>query len=59
MELTETRGKKPIKTFKLEAGELKEFPAKDIFRLRYRARAEGWKIAIRTNGNKITVFRSE
>lgn len=59
MKLTETRGRKALKTFKIEAGELKEFSVKDVLRLRYRAKAEGWKIAIRTNGNKITVFRSE
>lgn len=55
--MKETRGRKPFKPFKIDIGELKQFPVIDEQRLRYRAYKDGWKISIRKLNGKLLVFR--
>lgn len=54
---TETRGRKPIKYFKIEAGQLKKFKLSDSQRLRYQAKKLGWKISTRILNGELLVFR--
>jgi hypothetical protein len=58
-QLKETRGKKPLKTFKIGVGELKNIDLKDRHNFRYRAKQEGWKIQTRILNGKMMVFRVE
>jgi hypothetical protein len=55
--IKETRGKKPLKTYKIEAGTLRKFNINEEANVRYRARRENWKIKIRKINGKLWVFR--
>lgn len=55
----ETRGKKPLKMYHLEAGKLATFKISEETNIRYRARQEGWKIKMRKIDGKLLVFREE
>jgi len=55
---TETRGRKPKKTFKIEVGQLKKVDPDDEYNLRYRARQEGWVISTRKIKGDFLVYRS-
>jgi len=55
----ETRGKKALKYYNLEAGKLATFKIAEEFNIRYRARTDGWKIKMRKIDGKLLVFREE
>lgn len=58
--MTKKRGKKPLKNFKIEVGQLKEIEDHEIWNFRYRARMEGWKVKTKKQFNGMfMVFRSE
>lgn len=55
--LIETRGRKPLKTYNLKAGELAKFKLSEEHNIRYSAKKQGWVISFRKVDGKLLVFR--